>query len=166
VTASARSDGSFFQDLPPLPPGQGDFFDPSPLFRVFLIDGGEPCLPGVLSWVDMWYSGLISRALSTFYRSGKPLPDSLLFVPESPPLQRGFLIVRRPSLGKDPVTGLLGLLTGMGVEQAVLDGTLLIGENLPDQVDSEKRQGDAVGRSVLFLSDPVGLPASCILRGK
>ncbi|KGA93539.1 hypothetical protein ACSYAY_08395 [Leptospirillum ferriphilum] len=166
MTASARSERSFLQDLPPLPPGQGDFFDPSPLFRVFLIDGGEPCLPGVLSWVDMWYSGLISRALSSFSRSGKPFPDSLLFVPESPPLQRGFLIVRRPSLGKDPVNGLIGLLTGMGVEKAVLDGTLLTGEALPEPVDPERLPVDAGGRSILFLSDPVGLPASCILRGK
>lgn len=162
----ARSDGDFFLDLPPLPPGQGDFFDPSPLFRVFLIDGDEPCLPGVLSWIDMWYSGLISRALSSFYRTGKPLPDSLLFIPEGPPLQKGFLIVRRLALGKDPVSGLTGLLSGMGLEKAILDGTLVNRDVLPESVDPEKSSVAGTGHSLLLLSDPNGLPASCILRGK
>ena len=160
-----RPDGFFLRDLPHLGAGEGDFFDRSPLFRVFLIDGEMTSLRGVLSWVDMWYSGMISRVLSSIVRSGKPLPPSLLFVPGKPPLQKGFLLVQRELLQEDPVEKLAGLLAGMGVERAVLDGTLLFRDELPDASRRDETEAGESRRDFLFLSDPNGLPASCILRG-
>ena len=161
---AVHTDAYFFRDLAPLGAGEGDFFDATPVFRVFLIEGDRLRLPGILGWIDMWYSGMISRVLSSFYQSKKPLPASLLFLPENPPLQKGFLIVRRKSLEGDPVGKLSGLLAEMGLEKAVLDGTLLIHDVLPETPVPETPVADLNRKSLLFLSDPNSLPSSCILR--
>lgn len=159
-----QTDALLFRDLPSLPPGEGDLFDVNPLFRIFLIDRKLKTLNGILGWVDLWYSGMLTRALSPFIRGEKTSPDSLLFVPSEPPLHKGFLLVHRESLGEDPKIALQTMMINLGVDRAVLDGTLLFQDISPEAgADSEINALD-IEKCHIFLSDPSDLPSSCILR--
>ena len=157
-------DALLFRDLPSLPPGEGDLFDVDPLFRIFLIDRKLKTLNGILGWVDLWYSGILTRALSPFLRGEKTRPDSLLFVPAEPPLHKGFLLVHRESLGETPKIALQTMMINLGIDRAVLDGTLLSRDISPEAGAEAEITGLEREKSLIFLSDPGDLPSSCILR--
>lgn len=157
-------DALLFRDLPSLPPGEGDLFDVNPLFRIFLIDRKLKTLNGILGWVDLWYSGMLTRAIAPFLRGEKTSPDSLLFVPADPPLHKGFLLVHRESLGETPKIALQTMMVNLGVDRAVLDGTLLSRDISPETCADSESTGQDKEESLIFLSDPSDLPASCILR--
>lgn len=159
-----QTDALLFRDLPSLPPGEGDLFDVNPHFRIFLIDRKLKTLNGILGWVDLWYSGILTRALSPFLRGEKTRPDSLLFVPAEPPLHKGFLLVHRESLGETPTIALQTMMINLGIDRAVLDGTLLSRDISPEACADSEIVGLARENSLIFLSDPSVLPSSCILR--
>jgi hypothetical protein len=164
VKTLRQTDALLLRDLPSLPPGEGDLFDVNPHFRIFLIDRTIKTLNGILGWVDLWYSGMLTRALAPFLRGEKTTPDSLLFFPVEPPLHKGFLLVHRESLGETPKIALQTMMVNLGVDRAVLDGTLLSCDISPEEcADSESIRQDKE-KSLIFLSDPGDLPSSCILR--
>ncbi|MDA8111882.1 MAG: hypothetical protein M0T83_05465, partial [Nitrospiraceae bacterium] len=56
-------------------------FGPERPLRIFLQRIGAPLGPSLL-WVDHWYSGVVTRTLSPFWRGDRrETPPSFLFIP-------------------------------------------------------------------------------------
>ncbi len=144
-----------------LPVWEGGLFgEPNPL-RIYFLDCTRSVLNGILGWLDLWYSGILTRSLKTFYRTGTDFPESFLFFPSRPPLANGFLIVPyHPSR----IAGLSGklqeIVSNLKSERVIIDCTTLTPELLKE-LDTPKTRP---GGNMFHISDPSDIPASCLIR--
>jgi hypothetical protein len=144
-----------------LPVWEGELFgEPNPL-RIYFLDCTRSVLNGILGWLDLWHSGLLTRSLKTFYRSGTDFPESFLFFPSRPPLSNGFLVVPYWPLRTAGLSGKLQeIVSNLKCERVIIDGT-----TLTDELSKEIGKLKAGQGGIPFhISDPSDIPASCLVR--
>ncbi len=103
----------------------GFFSSRSPLW-IFFFCTEDKKLSGLLSWLDLWHSGLFSRSFAPYVRGQKSFPDHFLFLPQKTPAPNGILVV---PYGKGKASDKLALLPdtlmGLSAEQVMIDHTSL-----------------------------------------
>ena len=128
--------------------------------RLFLQRIGAPLGPSLL-WLDHWYSGLVTRALSPFWNEPtKRMPPSFFFVPEEGPFSSGFIIFPyRAGEIQDLVQRIHETMDGLSITPAVLDSESLIPEVKPFIQEISRNLLDTKGVR-LYVSDPAAHPAT------
>jgi len=125
-------------------------------------------LSSSLAWVDLWYSGLVTRTIGPFWRRENPvIPPSFLFVPGTPPFLQGFVVLPyRLESVEDWAHRLYETISGLSVSPVVLDSESLAGELKPFIQKISKTLLDRKGIR-LYVSDPARHPATfgCLAVG-
>lgn len=152
--------------LPPsMPVWDGSLFSEPFPFRIFLFRQDADALNGLLGWLDIWNSGLLTRSLSPFFRKEKSFPESFLLFPAAPPFHHGFLLLPIDQIPKGQLARtIIRIGSGLKIGSAVIDTVglspeiLMEMESIPDLMDPD---GEPFR---LYLSDPSDFPASCLIR--
>ncbi|MDA8111134.1 MAG: hypothetical protein M0T83_01610, partial [Nitrospiraceae bacterium] len=128
--------------------------------RIFLQRIGAPLGPSLL-WVDHWYSGVVTRTLSPFWRGDRrEIPPSFLFIPGEGPFPGGFVILPfRRGETEDLVTRLYDTAAGLSVTPLVLDSESLVPEVKPFVQELSRNLLDRKDVR-LHVSDPAAHPAT------
>ena len=128
--------------------------------RIFLQEVGEQ-LGSSLLWLDHWYSGLVTRTLSPFWRGERrEIPPSFLFVPGEGPFPGGFVVLPfRRSESPDLVQRLYETMAGLSLTPVVLDSESLTPEIKPFVQEVSRTLLDRKDVR-LYVSDPATHPAS------
>ncbi len=129
-------------------------FGPDRPLRLFIQRVGAHLSPALL-WADHWYSGLVTRTLSPFWRGNRTkLPPSFLFVPGHGPFPDGFVVLPyREGELDDLAKRLYDTVAGLSVNPVVVDNqSILPGINPVIQKISQKLIDRNDVR--LYVSDP------------
>ncbi len=147
-----------------MPVWDGNLFSEPFPFRIFLFRQDMTALNGLLGWLDMWHSGLLTRTLGPFFRKEKAFPESFLLVPAMHPLHHGFLLLPADKFPKGKLAeSIVRIVQQLGVGTAVIDVSTVSNDILLDleSIADHLASGEAVR---IFLSDPSDFPASCLSR--
>lgn len=153
------------ESLPSMPVWDGGLFSEPFPFRIFLFRKDTTALNGLLGWLDMWHSGLLTRTLAPFFRAEKQFPESFLLFTATPPLHHGFLLLPIDGFSDGQLAEtLLRITRQMKLEIAVIDVAMLSNDTLLE-LESIAKENRLPGESLrIFLSDPSDFPASCLTR--
>lgn len=142
-----------------LPVWEGSLFGDAGPLRIYFLDCTRSILNGILGWLDLWHSGLLTRTFHPFYREGKAFPESFLFFPSQPPHANGFLVLPyRPSR----IPGISGtiheIVSNLKSDRVVIDATTLT-LDLSKELDALRAPD-----GIFYITDPSDIPASCLIR--
>ncbi|MHB1285434.1 MAG: hypothetical protein ACYCYP_02540 [Leptospirales bacterium] len=159
--APARDEAPFSS----MPVWDGNLFSEPFPFRIFLFRQDMTSLNGLLGWLDMWHSGLLTRTLAPFFRKEKTFPESFLLVPAMQPLHHGFLMLPVDAFPKGQLAeSIVRIVRQLGVGTAVIDVSTVSNDTaleLEAIADNPIMSGETVR---IFVSDPSDFPASCLSR--